>query len=197
MSYVLTSSNDFDETVRHIIKGLNSAGFSDKDYRLSAPPAPAPAQQTPVQMEISQAAPLKTDEPDNFAEVDSQTIRDELERRREQEKTAENTPKADTMLEAAKQAGAAYDDARKAANNDPYTDNLPWEVRDKVTTFEVNPQYREDIETLAIPQFFQVIPNTLFTEGSLELLEKEQLGAGKSGRFAQGIQNEQRRPAVF
>ncbi len=178
MSYVLTSSNDFDETVRHIIKGLNSAGFSDKDYRLSAPPAPAPAQQTPVQMEISQAAPLKTDEPDNFAEVDSQTIRDELERRREQEKTAENTPKADTMLEAAKQAGAAYDDARKAANNDPYTDNLPWEVRDKVTTFEVNPQYREDIETLAIPQFFQVIPNTLFTEGSLELLEKEQLGEG-------------------
>ena len=177
MSYVLTSSNDFDETVRHIIKGLNSAGFSDKDYRLSAPPAPAPAQQTPVQMEISQAAPLKTDEPDNFAEVDSQTIRDELERRREQEKTAENTPKADTMLEAAKQAGAAYDDARKAANNDPYTDNLPWEVRDKVTTFEVNPQYREDIETLAIPQFFQVIPNTLFTEG-LELLEKEQLGEG-------------------
>lgn len=178
MSYVLTSSNDFDETVRHIIKGLNSAGFSDKDYRLSAPPAPAPAQQTPVQMEISQAAPLKTDEPDNFAEVDSQTIRDELERRREQEKTAENTPKADTMLEAAKQAGAAYDEARKAANNDPYTDNLPWEVRDKVTTFEVNPQYREDIETLAIPQFFQVIPNTLFTEGSLELLEKEQLGEG-------------------
>ena len=178
MSYVLTSSNDFDETVRHIIKGLNSAGFSDKDYRLSTPPAPAPAQQTPVQMEISQAAPLKTDEPDNFAEVDSQTIRDELERRREQEKTAENTPKADTMLEAAKQAGAAYDDARKAANNDPYTDNLPWEVRDKVTTFEVNPQYREDIETLAIPQFFQVIPNTLFTEGSLELLEKEQLGEG-------------------
>lgn len=32
MSYVLTSSNDFDDTVRRIIQGLNSAGFSDKDY---------------------------------------------------------------------------------------------------------------------------------------------------------------------
>ena len=32
MSYVLTSSNDFDQTVKQIIKGLNSAGFSDKDF---------------------------------------------------------------------------------------------------------------------------------------------------------------------
>ena len=31
MSYVLTSSNDFDQTVKQIIQGLNSAGFSDKD----------------------------------------------------------------------------------------------------------------------------------------------------------------------
>ena len=30
MSYVLTSSNDFDQTVKQIIQGLNSAGFSDK-----------------------------------------------------------------------------------------------------------------------------------------------------------------------
>ena len=35
MSYVLTSSNDFNNTVAHIVKGLNSAGFSDKDYRIS------------------------------------------------------------------------------------------------------------------------------------------------------------------
>lgn len=34
MSYVLTSSNDFNNTVAHIVKGLNSAGFSDKDYRI-------------------------------------------------------------------------------------------------------------------------------------------------------------------
>ena len=33
-------------------------------------------------------------------------------------------------------------------------DNLPREVQDKVKTFWVNPQFREDIETLQIPQFF-------------------------------------------
>ena len=33
MSYVLTSSNDFNNTLEKVISGLNSAGFSNKDYR--------------------------------------------------------------------------------------------------------------------------------------------------------------------
>lgn len=37
MSYVLTSSNDFNQTVQGIICRLNNAGFMDKDYRLSKP----------------------------------------------------------------------------------------------------------------------------------------------------------------
>lgn len=45
-------------------------------------------------------------------------------------------------------------------------------------TFRVRPQFQSDLETLVIPQFFQVIPDTLFTEGTLELLEKEQLAEG-------------------
>ena len=35
MSYVLTSSNDFNDAVQQIIRGLNSAGFSDRDCRLA------------------------------------------------------------------------------------------------------------------------------------------------------------------
>ena len=53
--------------------------------------------------------------------------------------------------------------------------NLPWEVRNQVTTFQVKPEFQEDIETLAIPQFFQVVPPSLFSDGMFELLEKEQL----------------------
>lgn len=59
-----------------------------------------------------------------------------------------------------------------------YTNALSWEVRDKVTTFSVNPQYREDIENLIIPQFFQVIPESMFSEGVFELLDREQLSEG-------------------
>lgn len=179
MSYVLTSSNNFDETVRRIICGLNSAGFSDKDYRLSAPPVPPPAPpRTPEQLVIPQIDPPAEDDTDGFDRVDSKTIGKELERRKEQEKSPEPAPKADGMLEDARRAGEEYNNAVSNATADPYSATLPWEVRDKVTTYHVNPQYQKDIENLFIPQFFHVIPNSLFVEGTLKLLEKEQLAEG-------------------
>lgn len=47
-----------------------------------------------------------------------------------------------------------------------------------MTTFKVKPQFQEDIENLRIPQFFHTIPETLFTEGMLELLDTTQLAEG-------------------
>ena len=176
MSYVLTSSNDFDETVRRIIKGLNSAGFSDKDYRISAPTVPTPALVQPVQMELPETA--TNDEKDDFSALNGETIGRELERRMEETSSTETALKADTMLEDAQKAGQAYNEAVVQNDNDPYASILPWEVRDKVTTYAVKPEFQADIENLLIPQFFQVIPESLFAEGNLQLLEKEQLAEG-------------------
>ena len=178
MSYVLTSSNDFENTVQHIIKGLNSAGFSEKDYRLSEPAAPQSAPPIPVQMEIPDPPLEPADGKDGFSHLDGKSIGEELERRRQQQEQPENAPKADTMLDEAEKAGAAYDDTIRQGGDDPQIQNLPWEVRDQMTTFQVQPQFRENIESLVIPQFFQAIPQTLFTEGDFELLEKEQLAEG-------------------
>lgn len=178
MSYVLTSSNDFENTVQHIIKGLNSAGFSEKDYRLSEPAAPQSAPPIPVQMEIPDPPLDPADGKDGFSHLDGKSIGEELERRRQQQEQPENAPKADTMLDEAEKAGAAYDDTIRQGGDDPQIQNLPWEVRDQMTTFQVQPQFREHIESLVIPQFFQAIPQTLFTEGDFELLEKEQLAEG-------------------
>ena len=72
----------------------------------------------------------------------------------------------------------AYTDAIQQTDNDPMMDNLPWEVRDKVKSFQVNPQFREDIEALQIPQFFLKVDLSLFTDGSFELLDKEMLAEG-------------------
>ena len=79
------------------------------------------------------------------------------------------------MLDAAAEVEKAYTDAIQQTDNDPMMDNLPWEVRDKVKSFQVNPQFREDIETLQIPQFFLKVEQSLFTDGSFELLDKEML----------------------
>ena len=180
MSYVLTSSNDFNNTVAHIVKGLNSAGFSDKDYRIGESAKPQIPEQAAEQ--ITLPAPQGTSKPesveDDFSGLDGKLIRAELERRREQAQTPEIAPKADTMLDAAAEAEKAYTDAIQQTGNDPVMDNLPWEVRDKVKSFQVNPQFREDIETLQIPQFFLKVEQSLFTDGSFELLDKEMLAEG-------------------
>ena len=180
MSYVLTSSNDFNNTVAHIVKGLNSAGFSDKDYRIGEATKPKAPEQTAEQITLPD--PQGVSEPetaeDDFAWLDDKMIEAELERRREQAQTPEIAPKADTMLDAAAEVEKAYTDAIQQTGNDPVMDNLPREVQDKVKTFWVNPQFREDIETLQIPQFFLKIEKTLFTDGTFELLDKEMLAEG-------------------
>ena len=180
MSYVLTSSNDFNNTVAHIVKGLNSAGFSDKDYRIGEPAKPKVPEQPAEQITLPD--PQEVSKPENaeddFAWLDDKLIEEELERRREQVQTPEIAPKADTMLDAAAEVEKAYTDAIQQTGNDPVMDNLPWEVRDKVKSFGVNPQFREDIETLQIPQFFLKVEQSLFTDGSFELLDKEMLAEG-------------------
>ena len=184
MSYVLTSSNDFNNTVAHIVKGLNSAGFSDKDYRIGESAKPQVPEQPAEQITLpdqqgcpEMEPPLETAE-DDFSGLDGKSIGAELERRREQAQTPETAPKADTMLDAAAEVEKAYTDAIQQTDNDPMMDNLPWEVRDKVKSFHVNPQFRENIETLQIPQFFLKVEQSLFTDGSFELLDKEMLAEG-------------------
>ena len=180
MSYVLTSSNDFNETVKGIIQGLNDAGFSDKDYRVSEPPTPKAPE--PVQITIDNGCskmetPLESPEED-VSGVDWKLVNEEYQRRREAEKSPETTPKADSMLSEAESAGQAYNAAIQQSGNDPYLQKTPWEVREQMPTFAVKPEFREDIERLVIPQFFAAIPDTLFTDGSHVLLDEAQLSEG-------------------
>ncbi|MBO7062251.1 MAG: DEAD/DEAH box helicase family protein [Fibrobacter sp.] len=56
MSYVLTASNKFLDTVQNVVEGLNRAGFSSKDYRIADTqvvndlPSVAPAAPSPVDL---------------------------------------------------------------------------------------------------------------------------------------------------
>ena len=174
-SYVLTSSKDFNATVQRIIKGLNNAGFSDKDYRVSEPVQ----SKAPVQIEMDEALfkAKAVSEPDaeDIFDVDGKSIGEELQRRKETEKTPEIVSKVDSMIEEAERAGQVYNDTVTQGSGDPYTQSMSWEVREKVTTFSVKPEFQRDIAELKIPQFFQFISETLFTDGSHVLLDEQQL----------------------
>ena len=81
LSYVLSSSNDFDETVKQIVRGLNSAGFSDKDYRLSNPVSPKEPEPMPERFEIPPVTLAVSDDAEDFLAFDTQAVSQELERR--------------------------------------------------------------------------------------------------------------------
>lgn len=169
MSYVITSFADFDGTVRRIVAGLNNAGFTSKDCRVAAPPEePKEPEEPPCQEEIE--TPAETGG-EGFLDFDGRQVARELESRR----SGAASPRPERMLEQAEQAGSAYSAAAEQAASDPFLGEYAWEVRDKIAAFQVKPEFREDIHSLLIPQFFQTIPQSFFS-GGFALLEKEQLG---------------------
>ena len=141
MSYVLTSSNDFDQTVKQIIKGLNSAGFSDKDFRLSDSVAPKEPEPSPEQLKIPQQAPEKSNDTEEFLDFDPQAVGQELERRQTETGPAEAATKGSAMLEQAERAGQEYNAAVSQTAGDPYMQDFAWEVREQVTTFKVKANF--------------------------------------------------------
>lgn len=210
MSYVLTSSENFQETIKRIVKGLNDAGFSDEDYRLSNQVALSAAQAT-GQMTMSLTLPdlpqaetvtdiqtgtLATEENDEeffegFGYFDSASISEALERR-QAEKVAAATSgeeqaksQALLMLEEASRASRSYDEAlENAAKNNFSLGKVPArEVRAQVKAYPVKAKFREDIENLRLPQFFLKIPEgSLFEQDGEAFLERESLVKGISFR---------------
>lgn len=208
MSYVLTSSENFQETIKRIVKGLNDAGFSDEDYRLSNQVALSAAQAT-GQMTMSLTLPdlpqaetvtdiqtgtLATEENDEeffegFGYFDSASVSEALERR-QAEKVAAATSgeeqaksQALLMLEEASRASRSYDEAlENAAKNNLSLGKVPArEVRAQVKAYPVKAKFREDIENLRLPQFFLKIPEgSLFEQDGEAFLERESLVKGIS-----------------
>lgn len=186
MSYVLTSSNDFSATLDNIVKGLNSAGFSGKDYRIgtgspsqdgeAAKPAPSPTPSPapePASSEPEAEAPTE-----EFLDFDPAAISAQLSQQRESEQGGSGAPSnVDDMLKDAEKTGLDYEDAIKDSEN-PSLSDLPFDVRESVSVYHVKPEFVDEIEKLSIPQFIMVTPKSIFSEATATVLDKEVLAKG-------------------
>ena len=182
MSYVLTSSNDFGATLKQIVAGLNSAGFSKRDFRAadqvafnftgtsqSTEPAPTPAD------------PEQSVDVEECLEFDEEQVAVDLDAREESASSPE--PSADAavaeMIEQATRQGVDYEqEAEEAAQmGDGF---VPSDLEDAVKTSFVNPDFADDIETTRLPQFVIRTPESaLFsTGGEFDVLRHEALAAG-------------------
>lgn len=171
LSYVLTCSSDFHTTITKVIKGLNDAGFSEKEYRIAEEKPIDNPTITPVQQGLT-----FDDEKEEFLQFDDTVLRRTIDERR----NASEASAIDSMLSSAEANSNAYDDAMKQAEAEPVGD-LPLEVRSKVTTYPMYEQFKEEAVSLEIPQFFVKTPPSIFTmlnPDDKSLLTKEDLSDG-------------------
>ena len=157
MSYVLTSSADFQATVNRVIAGLNSAGFSTQDYRAHDEGLFGEAQ---PEQQCAQQAQLTVDENsqgEEFLDFDDGKIEELLESHK-----ADGGSGGIAAMEALAQEEAMdYERKAKAAQDDS---GFEYFFTSLTQGYPMKDEYREIAEALVIPQFFKTIEGNLFCE---------------------------------
>ena len=171
VSYVLTASSKFLDTLDNIVKGLNKAGFSDKDYKLADPA---------LLEEVRQTEPLE-----QLTVFDSQTeitedISSDIDTSRLVVPTTELLNQTVSVIEeTALEQTKTFD--KMVADWDTYqTPPAPTEIQQLVKTYSMKGIFKEQAESLRLPQFFMNVPkNDLFGMNTEDvLLESENLFQG-------------------
>ena len=204
MSYVLTSSNDFKNTLDKIVRGLNSAGFSEKDYRVgeidnSESPkeeiTPAGTQTTLFPEKSSEQISdstaestesekgLSDENAEDFLNFDGSYISVALQERNQNsalhEKSISGLYGADALLQDAARQQEDFEKTLEDQKDDPFSD-IPEDVKDNMNTFKVNPEFEEELRSLKLPQFAMHVEQSIFVDGYNVRLERENLAEGFS-----------------
>ena len=171
LSYVITSSADFHQTVKKVVAGLNSAGFSSRDCRAQdadEPALPAPAA-VPEQTSLDGQS-----EPD-MPDVDGTALKARFDAAKQEadRSASEDAAQSDPMLAQALEQNRAYEREIDQADDTAYS-RAPLEVRDKMNQFRMNDAFAEEASALRFPQFtLETIPSR-FTD-AYETLALEHL----------------------
>lgn len=188
MSYVLTSSKDFKTTLDGIVRGLNGAGFSEHDCRVSQPQESTISMSDYQQADMVQEEPLygqqeldiggKATEAEDFLNFDATILKQLLQTRKDTPLENSIESGVDTMLNTAEREQEIFETTINAPINEQIFENVPMEVQNKMTQFYMNKDFSDEASQIEIPQFFMKVPESLFTDGYAVLLEKEHLAEG-------------------
>ncbi|MCP9495472.1 MAG: DEAD/DEAH box helicase family protein [Pyrinomonadaceae bacterium MAG19_C2-C3] len=184
MSYVFTASNRFLDTLDNIVKGLNRAGFSERDYRAIDAASSQVSHALPTQgMMFPPLDPAPHEPPpSNAPALDSSTSieEDEIEVARIEvaggdgdNSAASVEARIDAITRQAVQANAAYEQQARTAGNE-----IAPELEDKMNKQNMKEVFAEIAKEIRIPQFFIKIESRggFFDAGeNYELLENNEL----------------------
>lgn len=178
LSYVITSSVDFHQTLEKVVAGLNDAGFSSHDYRAQDVDTPAANEPEPNGEQVPLLSALE-EEPD-LPEVSGADLKARFEAAVQQAEQAEQAGNvaADPIFAQALEQNANYEAEIKQADDTAWS-QAPTEVRDKMNQFRINEEFAEEAAALRIPQFMLETGPSLFSD-AFEPLELEHLDVGFS-----------------
>lgn len=172
LSYTLTCSNDFRDTLENIVKGLNRAGFSKKDYRIGEVDTSILNKQENTEEEKVQVEIEESGDMEEFLDIDFKEIRHNLESLGEDK--ARNVPATIShMLDVAMKQNEEYE---SEINETEEKGLLGGEVGDMMNQYEIASIYKESINP--IPQFVHKASIPILGINEKVLLTKEFLNDG-------------------
>ncbi|MCZ8023301.1 MAG: DEAD/DEAH box helicase family protein [Cyclobacteriaceae bacterium] len=186
LSYVLTASSKFLDTLDNIVKGLNKAGFSDKDYKLADPQLSEP-RLTGLNDLQDLFSTLKIDD-----SSETTNLADDIDTSRLLGWNAENHANqtnqgSDNILSEIEKTAIEQNEAFESRISGTEMEApIPNEIQQLVKTYSIKDIFREQAEQINLPQFYLKVPaNDLFGKKEEELpLEKENLLEGFALRKA-------------
>ncbi len=174
VSYVLTASAKFNDTLQNIVEGLQSSGFSERDYR----------QKDTMPEEEKKASgvdPLETflfpeqqeeDSTDENEEIETDRISYDPDAETEPGTVDEVVGEIENMAETQNQE---MEEEIEKQKNQPVDENQFMEMGNKVKRYRLLEQHKEVASKVNLPQFFLEIPQgDIFGTGE-ELLNQEAL----------------------
>ena len=171
ISYVITSSNHFQDTLQRVVKGLNSAGFTARDYRT---PQADDGQTAPLESQATGDQGVFQGEED-YPEVDISAVRDRTTGRDDGTEQVGNAGNDPLLADAIKQA-ETYD-AGLSASETEY-EAAPQEVREHMNVFYMKDAFADEAAKLLLPQFVISAPPSIFSASETKLLTPEALSQG-------------------
>ena len=197
ISYAITSSADFYTTLEKVVAGLVNAGFSRRDHRVAGEESPTEdqsPQQEPEHVQTDMGSLLgeqdignvKGDGEEGESTVPSVDVEDLKRRLQALAQTEDNATdgipaSGDTsMIE--DMLGKADDENKlywESISGDDESDvDVPYEVAEKMSTFYIKPEFKEEAKEVVIPQFMRDDGITYFNESGHELLNRDDLREG-------------------
>ncbi|MCB1603747.1 MAG: DEAD/DEAH box helicase family protein [Xanthomonadales bacterium] len=172
LSYVLTASAKFNETLQSIVKGLQESGFSDRDYR-----------QVDVMTE-EEKNPVDADPIETFLFPEQQNKKNEEETIDPERVTfnpnaVDEDIKPTTVIEEieaiAEEQNRQLEEQIKQQEQQPVDDNMFQEMGDKVKRYKVRDSYKELVKNIKLPKFYIKVTISDIFGTDEELLNRESL----------------------